>query len=37
MAVTIEDIKKLRHLTSAGLSDCKAALTETNGDMDAAV
>ena len=37
MAVTIEDIKKLRNLTSAGLSDCKAALNETNGDMEAAV
>lgn len=37
MAVTIEDIKKLRKLTSAGLSDCKNALNETNGDMDAAV
>jgi elongation factor Ts len=37
MAVTIEDIKKLRHLTSAGLSDCKNALNETNGDMEAAV
>lgn len=37
MAVSIEDIKKLRKLTSAGLSDCKAALAETNGDMEAAV
>lgn len=37
MAVSIEDIKKLRKLTSAGLSDCKAALNETDGDMDAAV
>lgn len=37
MAVSIEDIKKLRKLTSAGLSDCKNALNETNGDMDAAV
>lgn len=37
MAVTIEDIKKLRHLTSAGLTDCKNALNETNGDMEAAV
>lgn len=31
------DIKKLRDLTSAGLTDCKKALEETNGDMDAAV
>ena len=37
MAVTIEDIKKLRHLTSAGLTDCKNALNEANGDMQGAV
>ena len=37
MAVTIEDVKKLRHLTSAGLTDCKNALNEANGDMQAAV
>ena len=37
MAVTIADINKLRQLTSAGMMDCKKALTETNGDMDAAV
>ena len=37
MAVSIEDIKKLRKLTSAGLSDCKNALNETTGDMEAAV
>lgn len=37
MAVSINDIKKLRDLTSAGLTDCKNALNETNGDMEAAV
>lgn len=37
MAVTIAEINKLRQLTSAGMMDCKKALTETNGDMDAAV
>lgn len=37
MAVNIEDIKKLRALTGAGLSDCKNALAEANGDLDAAV
>ncbi len=37
MAVTMAEITKLRHLTSAGLMDCKKALTETNGDIDAAV
>jgi len=31
------EITKLRHLTSAGLMDCKKALAEANGDMDAAV
>ena len=37
MEVTIEDIKKLRTLTGAGLGDCKKALAEANGDMDTAV
>ena len=33
MQVKIEDIKKLRELTSAGVSDCRQALEETGGDM----
>ncbi len=37
MAVSIEDIKKLRHMTGAGMMDCKNALAETNGDIDAAI
>lgn len=37
MAVTIEDIKKLRNLTGAGLSDCKKALIEAENDLDKAV
>ena len=37
MAVTMADITKLRKMTGAGMMDCKKALTETNGDMDAAV
>ncbi len=37
MAVTMAEITKLRHLTSAGLMDCKNALAETNGDIEAAV
>ena len=37
MAVTMAEITKLRHLTSAGLMDCKKALAETDGDIDAAV
>ena len=37
MNVSIQDIKKLRELTQAGMSDCKKALEETNSDFDAAV
>lgn len=37
MAVTMAEITKLRALTSAGLMDCKKALAETNGDIEAAV
>ncbi len=37
MAVTMAEITKLRHLTSAGLMDCKKALAETDGDIEAAV
>ncbi len=37
MAVTMADITKLRHLTSAGLMDCKKALAETDGDIEKAV
>ncbi len=31
------DVKKLREITGAGMMDCKKALTETNGDFDAAI
>ena len=37
MAVTAAMVKELREMTGAGMMDCKKALTETNGDMDAAV
>jgi elongation factor Ts len=37
MAVTLADITKLRNITSAGMMDCKKALTETDGDIEAAV
>ena len=37
MAVTAQMVKELREMTGAGMMDCKKALTETNGDMDAAV
>ena len=36
MAITIEDIKKLRTMTGAGLADVKKALTEAEGDFDKA-
>lgn len=35
--ITAADVKKLRDMTGAGMMDCKNALTETNGDIDAAV
>lgn len=36
-AVTPEMIKQLREATNAGMLDCKKALTEANGDMEAAI
>lgn len=35
--VSMELIQKLREATGAGMMDCKKALTETNGDLDAAI
>ena len=37
MAFTALDVKKLREMTNVGMMDCKAALTATDGDMDAAI
>ena len=37
MAITAGMVKELREATGAGMMDCKKALTETNGDMEAAV
>ena len=37
MAITAGMVKELREMTGAGMMDCKKALTETDGDMDAAV
>ncbi len=37
MSITAQMVKELRLKSSAGMMDCKKALTETNGDMDAAV
>ena len=37
MAITAAMVKELREMTGAGMMDCKKALTNTDGDMDAAV
>ena len=37
MAITAAMVKELREITGAGMMDCKKALGETDGDMDAAV
>lgn len=37
MSITAAQVKELRELSGAGMMDCKAALAETNGDMEAAV
>jgi len=37
MAITAAMVKELRELTGAGMMDCKKALGETDGNMDAAV
>ena len=37
MAITAEMVKALRDRTGAGMMDCKTALTEANGDIDAAI
>ena len=37
MAVTAGMVKELREITGAGMMDCKKALGETNGDIDAAI
>jgi elongation factor Ts len=37
MAITAAAVKELRERTGAGMMDCKKALSETNGDVEAAV
>ena len=37
MSFTAQDVKALREKTGCGMMDCKKALTEANGDMDAAI
>ena len=35
--ISATDVKNLREMTGAGMMDCKAALTEANGDFDKAI
>ena len=35
--ISVADVKKLRERTGAGMMDAKKALTEANGDIEAAV
>ncbi len=37
MSISASDVNKLRQTTGAGMMDCKKALTETNGDFEAAI
>lgn len=37
MSISAQDVNKLRQMTGAGMMDCKKALTEANGDFDAAI
>ena len=37
MAITSQQVKELREMTGVGMMDCKKALVENDGDMDAAV
>ncbi len=37
MSITAADVNKLRQMTGAGMMDCKKALTEANGDFEAAI
>lgn len=37
MAISAQDVKKLRDLTAAGMMECKKALEETEGDFDKAI
>lgn len=37
MAITAKEVNKLRQMTGAGMMDCKKALTEAEGDFEAAI
>lgn len=36
-SINAADVNKLRQMTGAGMMDCKKALTESNGDFEAAI
>ena len=35
--ISAEQVKKLREMTGAGMMDCKSALQEANGNLEAAI
>ena len=37
MAISAQDVNKLRQMTGAGMMDCKKALVEADGDFDKAI
>jgi elongation factor Ts len=37
MAITAQEVNKLRQQTGAGMMDCKKALEENNGDFEQAI
>ena len=37
MTISAKDVKELRDRTGAGMMDCKKALLEVNGDLEAAI
>lgn len=37
MSISAKDVKRLRDITGVGMMDCKKALTESNGDFEAAI
>ncbi|MFK7847810.1 MAG: translation elongation factor Ts [Rhodothermales bacterium] len=37
MSISAKDVKRLRDITGVGMMDCKKALTEANGDFEAAI
>jgi len=37
MAITAQEVNKLRQMTGAGMMDCKKALVEADGDFDKAI